>query len=264
MRLSILAFAAGVLALQMQGELPGLVLLSALALASVAGFFVARNGTAMPARSVVVLSCVVLGFVWAAERAQIRLADHLPEAWEGQDVELVGVVAALPQRFEQGERFVFDVETTLTPGAQIPRRISLSLYRPRAGSGEDEENAGAGQGRSVHPGERWRFTVRLKRPHGNANPQGFDYEAWLLERGIRATGSIRTRSETARLDDFVWHPTYAVEALRDRLRERFVRAMPDAPHLGVLTALAIGDQRSIPMAQWQVFGRTGVMHLVSI
>jgi competence protein ComEC len=28
-------------------------------------------------------------------------------------------------------------------------------------------------------GERWRFVVRLKRPHGNVNPQGFDYEGWL-------------------------------------------------------------------------------------
>lgn len=264
MRLSILAFAAGVLVLQMQGELPGLVLLSALALASVAGFFVARNGTAMPARSVVVLSCAVLGFVWAGGRAQIRLADDLPEAWEGQDVELVGVVAALPQRFAQGERFVFDVEQAVTPGAQIPHRISLSWYRSRSGAGEIAEDTGAGQARSVRPGERWRFTVRLKRPHGNANPQGFDFEAWLLERGIRATGSIRARSEAVRLDDFVWRPAYAVEALRDRLRERFARALPDAPYTGVLTALAIGDQRSIPVAQWQVFSRTGVIHLVSI
>ena len=106
MRLSILAFAAGVLALQMQGELPGVWPLGVLALAGVAGFLVARNGKGLPARCVIVLSCAVLGFVWAGGRAQIRLADHLPEAWEGQDVELVGVVAALPQRFEQGERFV--------------------------------------------------------------------------------------------------------------------------------------------------------------
>ena len=86
----------------------------------------------------------------------------------------------------------------------------------------------------------------------------------MLERGIRATGSVRTRSETVRLDDFVWRPGYLVDALRDRLRERFVQAMPDGMYLGVLTALAIGDQRSIPTAQWQVFSRTGVMHLVSI
>jgi len=31
----------------------------------------------------------------------------------------------------------------------------------------------------------------------------------------------------------------------------------------VLTALAIGDQDSIPTAQWQVYTRTGVNHLMS-
>ncbi len=248
MRLSILAFAAGVLMLQMQGELPDWLILCGLALICVVSLSVVRNGRSLAARSVIMISCAVLGFVWAGGRAQIRMADRLPEAWEGEDVELVGVVAALPQRFAQGERFIFNVETVLTPGAQVPRRILLSWYRARAGSGEVAESAGAGKVRSVHPGERWRLSVRLKRPHGNANPQGFDYEAWLLERGIRATGSVRTRSETVRLDDFVWRPGYLVDALRDRLRERFVQAMPDGMYLGVLTALAIGDQRSIPTA----------------
>jgi competence protein ComEC len=103
--------------------------------------------------------------------------------------------------------------------------------------------------------------VRLKRPHGNANPHGFDYEAWLLERGIRATGTVRSRAGATRLDEFAWRPGYAVERLRDTLRERFLAELPEAPYAGVLIALAIGDQRAIPAAQWQMFGRTGVTHL---
>ena len=39
---------------------------------------------------------------------------------------------------------------------------------------------------------------------------------------------------------------------------------PAAPYAGVVTALAIGDQRGIAEAQWKVFNRTGVGHLVSI
>ena len=48
----------------------------------------------------------------------------------------------------------------------------------------------------VHPGERWRFTVRLRRPHGHVNPHGFDYEAWLLERGIGGVREV-VRNEDA-------------------------------------------------------------------
>ena len=62
------------------------------------------------------LACMALGFSWAGWRAEVRLADYLPESWEVRDIELIGVVAALPQRFERGERFLFDVEEVLTPG----------------------------------------------------------------------------------------------------------------------------------------------------
>jgi len=265
MRLSVLAFAAGVLVLQMQPELPGTGAMGFLLIAAAACFVLASTRSAWPARVLILLSCAVLGFSWAGWRAAERLSDHLPSDWEVRDIQVVGVVAGLPQRFERGERFAFDVESVLTPEARVPRRIFLSWYHAWDDVGDvgAEENERAAV-RALRPGERWRFTVRLKRPHGGANPNGFDYEAWLLERGIRATGTIRTRGETARLEDFVWHPGYVVERVRDGLRERFQAELPGAPYAGVLTALAMGDQRSIPAEQWQVFNRTGVTHLVSI
>ena len=116
----------------------------------------------------------------------------------------------------------------------------------------------------VHPGERWQFTVRLKRPHGLANPHGFDYEAWLLERGIRATGYVRPKGGHRRLDVRVQSPAYTVERVREQLRNRIQVALGDAPASGVIAALVMGDQRAIPPEQWQVFTRTGVNHLMSI
>ena len=276
MRLCTVAFACGIGLLQLQRELPGSEWLAALAALGVAGqacgggagdsaairrsSWRARGGALWRAlwRS---LCAALLGFAWAGLLAQQRLAEALPEAWELREIALTGVVASLPQRFERGERFVFDVESAQPRAASVPRRILLAWYHgaDEPGAGEREESAEA---RMVRPGQRWRFTVRLKRPHGNANPHGFDYEAWLLERNLRATGSIRGSGE--RLDDFVARPGYAIERLRDALRSRFVDALPDAPYLGVLIALAVGDQRAIPEAQWTVFNRTGVTHLMSI
>ena len=264
MRSAILAFAAGILFLQLQATLPGMAAVAACAAAGLAGLAVASRCGAGVSRGVVLCACALLGFAWAAWRAECRLADHLPEDWEVRDIQVSGVVAALPQRFERGERFAFDVESVMTPGARVPQRIFLSWYHAWDDIGEDEAKAEERAARALHPGERWRFTVRLKRPHGNANPHGFDYEAWLLERGIRATGTVRSREDTERLDDFVWRPGYVVERLRDALRERFLSELPEAPYAGVLVALAIGDQRAIPAAQWQMFSRTGVTHLVSI
>ncbi len=261
MRLNILAFACGVLLLQMQGKLAATgVLAGGLALGLI-GLLVSLKSRHPWSRVLVPLCCALLGFSWAGGMAHQRLAEALPEAWEARDIQLTGVVASLPQRFERGERFVFAVDAVHTPGATVPGRIMLSWYR--SGDEVDASDA-ADELRPVRPGERWQFTVRLKRPHGNANPHAFDYEAWLLERNIRATGTIRARAENQRLETFVARPAYAVERLREQLRQRFLSALPEAPYLGVLIALSIGDQRAIPAAQWQVFNRTGITHLVSI
>ncbi len=269
MRPAILAFASGIVLLQVQGDLPATGVVAGLAALAFAGLVLCRRYQRL--RPLALAGCALLGFCWAASLAQQRLADQLPAAWEGRDIELAGVVAALPQRFERGERFEFDVESARAAGGDteggvpiVPGHILLSWYHGWDEAADDDEALEAAAARPVRAGERWRLTARLKRPHGNANPYGYDYEAALLEQGIRATGTIRPRAEARRLATFVLRPGYVVERLRDIIRQRFLAALPDAPYLGVLIALAIGDQRAIPNSQWTIFSRTGITHLVSI
>ena len=193
------------------------------------------------------------GFFYAAWMAQQRLADELPAVWQGRDITLVGVVAEMPRQNERGLGFTFDVEHTLTPDARVPQHILLSTYQ----NAEDPVLA-------LHAGERWQFTVRLKQPHGTSNPYNFDFEAWALERNLRAVGYVHNKGDNRRIDEHVVAPGYFIERLREAVRTRFQQVLGQSPYAGVLSALAIGDQRSIPAAQWQVFTRTGVNHLMSI
>jgi competence protein ComEC len=245
----ILAFAGGAWLLQQQAALPSWAVLSMIAIGGLCLLF------AEPKRRLVLLAAgLCVGFAWSAAVAHSRLADRLAPALEGRDIEVTGVVAALPQEFERGLRFEFDVEQAAHDGISVrmPRRLSLVWYRNPDSSA------------ALRAGERWRFTVRLKRPHGNVNRHGFDYELWLLEKGIGATGYVRPRAVAARLDDFVYRPAYAIERWREGLRAKFHRSLGDAPHKGVLIALAVGDQRAIDAAAWQLYARTGVSHLMSI
>jgi len=262
MRLFVLAFAGGVWLLQQQAMLPSISWLAGLGagalLALVLRHWLQKSALAMRrfvAAALLVSAAAALGFVWAAGFAHLRLADELPAAIEGKDIQLSGVVAGLPQALERGVRFEFDVEQA-PPG--VPPHVSLAWYRSPDAADDD-----ASPLIPVRAGERWRFTVRLKRPHGNVNPHGFDYEAWLFERGIRASGYVRPRS-AERLDARVWRPAYAVEMLRETIRDRFRAALPDAPYAGILIALAIGDQQAIDAGLWQTFARTGITHLMSI
>ncbi|MEZ0272901.1 MAG: ComEC/Rec2 family competence protein, partial [Methylophilaceae bacterium] len=256
MRSAILAFIIGVWLLQQQATLPSLLWLATLLLIGLP--FLLRRHAALFRISIVSVSLLV-GFLWASGVAHLRLADALPSEWESKDIQLVGVVASLPQLQERGERFLFDVEHVETENARVPQRISIARYF--AGY---REFSPANAKSAFRPGERWRLTVRLKRPHGTYNPHGFDFEEWALERNIRATGYIRKNADNARLVPLVYRPAYLVERVREAVRERFHAVLVDAPYAGVLLALAIGDDDAISDDDWETFRRTGVIHLMSI
>jgi competence protein ComEC len=255
MRLNVISFALGVWLLQQQPQLPPLVWALVLAPLALAWRWL-RPRRAPAAALLAGAMFAAAGFFYAAARAEWRLAERLPAQWEGVDLSVSGVVAGLPQPFEGGVRFDFDLEQVERAGARLPGRVALAWYNG-ASRGQFRETV------PVRAGERWRFSVRLRRPHGNANPHGFDYEAWLLQRAVGATGYVRPGARQ-RLDDLVLRPAYLVQRGREVLRERHWGALSGYPYAGVLTALAIGDQNAIDARQWQLFARTGVSHLMSI
>ena len=248
MRSAILAFAAGAAVLQLQSALPPAGIMLACAATAIAACLLLRG---LPRA---LTTGLLLGFCWAAFIAHLTLADALPHADEGRDITVTGTIASLPHRFDGGVRFHFDVAHTETRGAAVPPKTVLSWY-----------GATASDPAFIHPGERWRLVVRLQRPHGNANPHGFDYEAWLLEQGVRATGYVRPAgSKNERLDDWTPGVGYAIERARGHLRARILSVLDGKPYAGVIVALVIGDQRGIDQDDWDIFNRTGISHLVSI
>jgi competence protein ComEC len=261
MRLYVMGFAAGVWWLQQQAQLPllyGSWFAAPVAFAALAAARI-QSPVWRSARFIAAAACcVACGAMWAAWLAQARLADELPVAWEGENIQVVGVIAAMPQSYERNLRFEFDVERVLTPQAIVPAHIALSWWGTPDRAGQRATLP------ELRAGERWQLTVRLRRPHGTLNSYGFDYEAWLLERDIRATGYVRVDSGNRRIAALVPRPQYWIERVREAVRARIQTALADSPYAGVLTALAVGDQRAISQAQWQVFTRTGVNHLVSI
>src|SRR5712671_6818545 len=249
MTLAALAFAAGAALLQIQGALPALAWAWCVPLLFAIG---------LRYRVALVAAAFAAGFFWAAACAHWRMNDWLAPELEGRDVAVVGVVSSLPALAERSVRFEFDVEWADAKG-RVPQKILLAWYRTVP---QDEDSA-ALLAAMVHPGERWGFTVRLRRPHGLVNPHGFDYEAWLLERGIGATGYVRTRSEPRRIGSRN-APLDWVEKAREAVRDRFLGTLGATPAAGILAALAVGDQRAISGEEWQLFNRTGVTHLMSI
>ncbi|MDO8769919.1 MAG: DNA internalization-related competence protein ComEC/Rec2 [Burkholderiaceae bacterium] len=242
------------------------------------------------------LACTALAFGLTGWRATEFSAQTLSPALEGRDVQVVGIVAAMPQESEAGLRFRLEVESAhaltdptsgeLAARVKLPPLIDLSWYGGVFNSANSANNGMSGQLFELQrppahllPGERWQMTVRLKAPHGNSNPGGFDYELYLWEQGVQATGYVRAGTRDTppiRLGGTWQHP---VERLRLRVRDAiFATLASSAPSdasgtgdpksqnrdAGVVAALVTGDQHAIERADWDVFRATGVAHLMSI
>ncbi len=202
------------------------------------------------------LGVALLGFGMTGGRAVLRVAQTLPASIEARDIVVEGVVASLPQHGDAGSRFRFRVDTALHQGEAVTQPLlALGWYR-----GHHEDASSAQPRQELRAGQRWRFTVRVRQPHGNVNPHGFDYELYLFELGVGATGYVRD-APALLLDRAAGYP---IERLRQWVRDAIEASVPQRRVAGVLSALAIGDQGAIEREDWDLFRNTGVAHLMSI
>ncbi|MCX2782306.1 DNA internalization-related competence protein ComEC/Rec2 [Microbulbifer thermotolerans] len=107
-------------------------------------------------------------------------------------------------------------------------------------------------------GSLWLLPVRLKPPRGSVNPHGFDYEGWLLRRGVYATGYVHPQ---------VQPPQYlglqpGIPALRHWLRDKLLETAETRGEL--LSALLLGDRGGIDAGDQRLLRETGTAHLLAI
>jgi len=239
MLLNTLAFVAGVCLLHTCSELPSghypLLLLLVIPL-------LRWPLTRLPA-------FLLIGFIWAAWRAELALLPQLDSGMEAQTVLVEGTVLDMPTRSASGIL-----------------RTRLAIDRIDGGSGWREFQGIVRLGwheTLTRPGpeERWRLAVRLKRPHGFANPGGFDYERWLFQQRIRATGYVREDDRNRRLS--TTRPVL-ITAARTRLQLAMEQLQAEKPSMAMIRALTIGDRSAFSVADWNILRNTGTSHLMAI
>jgi competence protein ComEC len=206
----------------------------------------------------------VLAFTLAGARASHYLNNALDPALEGDTLQVVGIVANLPQRTDDSVRFRFEVTTAHTVDGRsvsLPPQLLLGWYGSRLNASHTSDQAPPAD---LRPGDLWQLTVRLKAPHGHINPHGFDYELWLWEQGIQATGYVRYGPKDPPPKWLGSTRAHPVERLRDRVRHAIDAQVSDPAAAGVVAALVVGDQGAIDRTDWDVFRATGVAHLMAI
>ena len=240
MLLPTAAFAAGVVVLQWCAGLPPLWAYAVVPLVLCSLFWRAAR---LPA-------VFMLGFFWAALFAEHALDPELAPALEGKTVLVEGRVLERPRQI-------------------TPRQLRFPFYIERLDAGQGW-SAFRGKARlsvysadfKVANGERWQLAVRLKRPHGFSNPGGFDFEQWLFQQGIRATGYVRQDKTRNRLLSVT--RVSVINRFRSRLMSVYEGMSAASPSLAIIRALTIGDRSALSASQWEVLRATGTSHLVAI
>ncbi|MBT0963408.1 DNA internalization-related competence protein ComEC/Rec2 [Denitromonas iodatirespirans] len=190
---------------------------------------------------------IAVGFAYGSARAHWRLADQLDPALDGVTLSLAGQVRGLVQHRADGVRFAFVPDAGV---AGVPRRIAVSWYPDAAAPIP-----------ALAPGQPVVLELRLKRVRSQRNPGGFDYAGHLFAEGVGALGYARTVERLAAPP--ATDLAARIDRWRDDIRRRIaVLVPPDA--VGVLTAMAVGDQGGISDTQWTILRNTGTAHLVAI
>ena len=216
----------------------------------------------------------VCGFLWAMLMAQIQLQQRLPVQLEGVDFWLTGRIEGLVRR----EPVSSQPSAGNQRSQQFDLRVNYSCFRllPAQCTDSNQNPVLAGQlvtlndyaRLPVQSGENWLLRVRVNRPHGFANPGGFDFEARQFQRGIMARGYVRETAFNTRLpapDGFLaglWSQLN-ISRLRATLAED-IEQLSGISNSGLLKALVVGDRGGISNAQWDLFTATGTNHLIVI
>lgn len=224
-----------------------------LALACFAGVSAVSFATDLPSLSGVALvlpvlltvrrqplvAALVLGASLAAADARLRIDERLDASLAGSDLTVKAQVIDFVDRRQVARLLIRPLDRP-----DLPRRLRVSWYDPDVVPGY---------------GQCWELTLRLRLPRGYLNAGRFDYERWLFEQNLGATGYIRS----GRLLDDCRLPGVSVR-LRLRLFERLVAALPDDNARAVLLATTLGARQWLTEEQWRAFSITGTGHLMAI
>lgn len=207
-------------------------------------------------RTIILILVMTISLAWSTWRAQLRMADQLSSEHENVVSRIPFEITGMIQDQGDSLRFEAEVLPNELSGVRltgIPRHIQVVWQKSDA----------IPIFQDVRPGQTWRAALIFRQPRGALNPHGFDYEAHLLSRNIRAIGRVRGRPVLLSEAPFS-SMQVMVAGARQYLRQSMRHYVGDMTFGAVLIALAIGDQDSVKAEHWEIFNKTGITHLVSI
>ena len=141
--------------------------------------------------------------------------------------------------------------------------VRMNVYAPWPAEEKPDANSSQLFTPTFHYGDRIRFLTKLRPVRNFRNPGAFDYEAYLAERGIAASGSAKL-TDIERLPGFVGS---RVERLRTRIHRNVIAKIHQlwpAHEAVLIDAMVIGEEAFINRDTRADFQRSGTYHILVV
>ena len=190
-----------------------------------------------------VLMWFIAAILWSCIHAHWNADHHMPHQPVIPHASLIGQIESIPLTNDDKTQFQF--RATSLDSKPVNTLIMLNCY----------EHCPLFQ-----IGEVWSLQAKLKKPANLANPGAFDYLAWLSSRHIAWTGYIK-KGRSLRLQQ---SKANGLSDIRQKLAYTLARKIPQTEVIGIVQALTLGVTNQIKPQQWDLFRRTGTIHLMVI
>lgn len=210
-----------------------------------------------------VFSSVVLSFIYSHYWIEHRLQSRLPLDYSGVKVSGVADVNKCDFTKPGVEKYELTL-LTISPDSSpvnklrkisVSRYLNISEYENISTSPQSEEGKNK---QHLSCGFRVSFSAKLRAPYSFINPVGFDYEGWLLSKGIDATGYL-TEFE-------ILHHTPSLTYKFINFRQKAIGRAASLPGFSgqVVPALLFGVSGYLGKKHWSNLQVTGAIHLLVV
>ena len=204
------------------------------------------------------------GMLWGFNHNHQILSNQLPDELDKKQFIVRGIITGLIEASDRRIRFEVDLDSVelhnRENGSQseikpILNTVLLSWY----GSSKTQLE--------LKTGEHWQFIARLRKPRGMMNVGGFDYQAWLFENAISATGYIVESELNKPIANLNCPLACRLFSFTNRLRTEIGQAIGSTDlnikNKAFIAALTIGDKQGL--GPWREdLARYGIIHLMVI
>lgn len=213
-------------------------------------------------QGLILYACVLAGLGYWLLDARTDHGVDLPFQAGRQEVTLSGVVTEPVEHGPGRMTMIVAVESVQRDTASREVRGNLRLtWRPCQLGNECEPDT------DIFRGDRITVRARIRSPFGTRNPGGFDYGAYLRDRGIHAVATVRGPERIQvqppgvfDLSEWMWSQ---IDRGRNQVRQGAVSTLQQ-PARGLFLGMIVGEQNDIPPDVRDDFMTTGTVHIISI